>query len=127
MATEKDKFENALADEGEGQLTVDVYQTPTEIVVQAPIAGIHKDEIDVEATSESVTIRGERKRGEKIEESDYLYQECFWGRFSRSIILPEEVDPDRSKVYFGKNGILTIRLPKVHRGTARKLQIKVEE
>ena len=65
MATEKDKFENALADEGEGQLTVDVYQTPTEIVVQAPIAGIHKDEINVEATSESVTIRGERKRGEK--------------------------------------------------------------
>lgn len=127
MATEKDKLENALIEEGEGQLTVDVYQTPTEIVVQAPIAGIHKDEIDVEATSESVTIRGERKREEKIEESDYLYQECFWGRFSRSIILPEEVDPDRAKVSLGKNGVLTVRLPKVHRGTARKLQIRADE
>jgi HSP20 family protein len=110
-------------DEGEGQLTVDVYQNGDEIVVQAPIAGVSREDLDVEATSESVTIRGERKRNEDVDDTDYLYQECFWGKFSRSIILPQEVDPDSAKVSL-KNGVLTVRLPKINRGTARKLQVK---
>ncbi len=110
-------------DEGEGQLTVDVYQNGDEIVVQAPIAGISREDLDIEATGESVTIRGERKRSDKISDSDYLYQECFWGKFSRSIILPQEVDPDSAKVSL-KNGVLTVRLPKIRRSVTRKLLVK---
>jgi HSP20 family protein len=122
MAEPQNK-ENNQIDEGEGQLTVDVYQNGEEIVVQAPIAGVSREDLDIEATSESVTIRGERKRSEEVNDTDYLYQECFWGKFSRSIILPQEVDPDSAKVAL-KNGVLTVHLPKINRGTARKLHVR---
>jgi len=124
--TEKDK--NLIPDideEIEGQLTVDVYQTPDEIIVESTIAGVDPENIDVDVTSESVTIRGERKREKKIDEDDYFYQECFWGKFSRSIILPQEIDPDKTHSSI-KNGILTIHLPKIHRDKSRKVKVKTE-
>lgn len=117
----KEDLEN-ISDEGEGQLTVDVYQTPEDIVVESTVAGVKPDEIDIDVTSESVTIRGERNHEHKISEGDYFYQECFWGKFSRSIILPQEVDPDNAHSSL-KNGVLTIKLPKVHRNKSRKLKV----
>jgi len=128
MANKENQLERenrGITDEGEGQLTVDVYQTPEEIIVESTIAGVDPEEIDVDVTSESVTIRGERKRENKIEENDYFYQECFWGRFSRSIILPQEIDADKAHSTI-KNGILTIHLPKIHRNKSRKLKVKTE-
>ena len=98
--------------EPEGQLTVDVYQTPSDIVVESAIAGVRPEDIDIQVTADSISIRGSRHREKEVGDEDYLYQECYWGRFARSIILPQEVDPDGADVTF-KNGILTIRLPKV--------------
>lgn len=118
--------EEAWSDgEPEGKLTVDVYQTPTEIVVESAIAGVAPGDIDVNATADSVTIRGSRKREKTVNDEDYLYQECYWGRFARSIILPQEVDPDGAEVMF-KNGILTVRLPKANKKKTKKLKIVVE-
>lgn len=114
-----------ITDEGEGQLTVDVYQTPEEIIVESTIAGVKPDDIDIDVTAESVTIRGTRHQEEKIAESDYFYRECFWGKFSRSIILPQEVDPDKAHSTL-KNGVLTIKLPKVHRNKSKKIKVKAE-
>jgi len=111
--------------EPEGQLTVDVYQTPTEIVVESAIAGVRPDDIDINVTADSISIRGERHREQKSGNEDYLYQECYWGRFARSIILPQEVDPENSEVTF-RGGILTIRLPKVNKRKSRNLRVKVE-
>ncbi len=109
--------------EQEGWLTVDVYQTPTEIVVESAVAGVNPDELDIMATPDSVAIRGERRREKEVRDSDYLHRECYWGRFSRSIILPQEVDPENAEVHF-RNGILTIHLPKANRQKIRKLRIK---
>ena len=117
---------NELSEEMEGQLTVDVYQTPDEIIVESTIAGVNADEIDLDVTSEMVTIRGERKREIKVEEGDYFYQECFWGRFSRSIILPQEIDPDKTHSVV-KRGILTIHLPKLNRSKGKKIKVKTGE
>lgn len=114
-----------LSDEGEGQLTVDVYQTADDIVVESTIAGVGPDNIDIDVTSESVTIRGERHQEEKVAESDYFYKECFWGRFSRSIILPQEIDPEKAHSAL-KNGVLTIRLPKIHRNKSKKIRVKAD-
>ena len=72
-----------------------------------------------------VTIKGERKNNEEINSDDYYYQECYWGKFSRSVILPIDIDPDRSKAIL-KNGILTIKLPKIERTKTKKIKI-VEE
>lgn len=111
--------------EPEGKLTVDVYQTPNDIVVESAIAGVRPEDIDVHATSDSITIRGTRRREKTVKDEDYLYQECYWGRFARTIILPQEVDPDASGVSF-KNGILTVKLPKANRKKTKKLKVVVE-
>jgi HSP20 family protein len=120
---EGEKLRQLVAEEAEGQLAIDVYQTPDEIVVESTIAGVKASDLDIDVTSESVTIRGERHRDARVADRDYFWQECFWGKFSRSIILPQEIDPDRAHSSL-KRGVLTIHLPKVHRDKARKVQVK---
>lgn len=116
---------NDFMEEAEGQLTVDVYQTPNEIVVQSTVAGISPDDLDISITNESVTIRGKREKSEKVKDEDYFYQECYWGKFARTIILPQEVDAEKSTAGM-KNGVLTIRLPKLDREKTKKLKVKTE-
>jgi HSP20 family protein len=87
---------------------------------------VEPDDIDIDISSESVTIRGERRRSNEVSEDSYLYQECYWGKFSRSIILPQEIDPDKAKAEF-KNGVLRVRLPKIAKGKTRKLKVRGEE
>ena len=111
------------AEEQEGQLTVDVFQDDTNVVIQSTIAGVSPDDLDVSITNDMVTIRGERRLSYDIDEEDYFYQECYWGTFSRSIILPVEIDADRAEAKI-KNGILTIRIPKANAAMTRKLKVK---
>jgi HSP20 family protein len=125
IKTEEHEEENWNDGEPEGQLTVDVYQTPNDIVVESAIAGVKAEDIDVNVTADSISIRGSRKREKTVKDEDYLYQECYWGRFARSIILPQEVDPEGAEVMF-KNGILTVKLPKINKKKARKLKVRVE-
>jgi len=115
--------ESIATQEAEGQLAIDVYQTPDEIIVESTIAGVKGSDIDVDVTSERVTVRGERRKEIAVADGDYYYQECFWGKFSRSVILPQEIDPDKSTSAL-KNGVLTVHLPKLHRDRARKIKVK---
>jgi HSP20 family protein len=94
-------------------------------VVESAIAGVKPGDIDVNVTTDSITIRGSRKREKTVKDEDYLYQECYWGRFARTIILPQEIDPDGAEVKF-KNGILTVTLPKADRKKSRKLKIVID-
>lgn len=112
--------------DAEGRLTVDVYQTDDEIIIQSAVAGVSVDDLEINITNESVSIRGERQRTETVDEKNYFYQECFWGKFSRVIILPQEVDPERSHAAL-KNGVLTIRLPKLERQKAKKIKVKIND
>lgn len=101
-----------LGENYEGQLSVDVYQTAKQIVIKSTIAGVKPADLNIIINNDMITIRGKRELEEKIKEEDYLYQECYWGRFSRSIILPAEINPEKAKAVF-KNGLLTITLPKM--------------
>jgi HSP20 family protein len=114
-----------LPQEEEGQLTVDMWQTPTEIVVQAIVGGVRPDDIDVSISNDMVTIRGKREKSREITGADYFYQELYWGAFSRSIMLPQEVDVDESEATI-KGGLLTIRLPKWDKTKTQKLKVKNE-
>ena len=114
-----------ISDEREGQLAIDVFQTPDALVVESPIAGVNSDDLDINITNESVTIRGRREHRTDIKDADYFYQECYWGRFSRSVILPQEIDPDKAEAGI-KNGVLTIILPKVKRQRTKKLKVKID-
>lgn len=109
----------------EGQLALDVFQTADEIVVVAPIAGVTIHDISINITDDVLTIKGNRNFQFKAEGADYFTQECFWGNFSRSIILPEAVDASQVSASF-KNGILTVRIPKVEKIRTRMVKIKEE-
>jgi HSP20 family protein len=109
--------------ESEGQLTIDVYQTEDYIVIKSTIAGVKPEDLDVNINNDMVTIRGERKQDEPIDPENYYYQECYWGPFSRSIILPVEIIAEKAEATM-KNGILTIRLLKADTKKTRKLQVK---
>lgn len=125
LKVETDAEPPALDEESEGQLTVDVYRDGDTIVVQSTVAGVSPEDLEINITGESVTIRGRREKTEKVEDKDYFYQECFWGQFSRSIILPYEIDPERSTAAV-KSGVLTVRLPKLNRQKMKKLKIKTD-
>lgn len=109
----------------EGRLTIDVYETDKDIVIKSTVAGVDPSELDINITPDSISIRGERTQEENVSSDSYFYQECFWGSFSRSIILPTEIDPDKAKASL-KKGVLTIRLPKLSRSEERKLVIDAE-
>jgi len=108
--------------ESEGQLAVDVYQTPSHLVIQSAIAGVKAEELNISIEGDMINIEGERKKPVE-EEGDYFFRECYWGKFSRQIIIPVEVDPNRVEAEL-KEGVLTIRLPKVQREKKRKIVVR---
>ncbi|MEI6650893.1 MAG: Hsp20/alpha crystallin family protein [Candidatus Moraniibacteriota bacterium] len=109
--------------DGEGQLTIDVYQTENEIVIKSTIAGVKPEDLDVTINNDMVTVKGERKNEEVVEHGNYYYQECYWGGFSRSVLLPVDVIPEKADASL-KNGILTIRLPKADTNKVKKIQVR---
>lgn len=109
----------------EGQLAVDVYQTNSDFYVTAPIAGVDPENIDVFVENGMLVIKGERKSVEEIKEKDYFYQECYWGSFSRQILLPEDADANRIKAGL-KKGVLTVKIPRVTKLQKRKINILSE-
>lgn len=111
-------------DDIEGQLTIDVYQDDNHIYIESPVAGVDPENLDISITPESVSIKGKRGERSSIKSRDYLYQECFWGNFSRSVILPQEIDPDRTSASL-KNGILKISLTKINRMRSKKVKVKI--
>ncbi|HOY56066.1 MAG TPA: Hsp20/alpha crystallin family protein [bacterium] len=119
---------NLIAEEtalGEGQLAVDVYQNEDKIVIKATIAGVKPEDLDIAVNNENVTIRGTRHLDETISQEDYFYQECYWGDFSRSIILPTEVRAEEAEAIL-KNGVLTLTLPKNSKTQAVAVKVKGE-
>lgn len=120
---------DAVADENVGKLSVDIFQTAKEIVVVAPIAGVTLQDISItvqcnDRNEQVLQIRGQRFLHFKVDPSEYFTQECFWGDFSRSIIMPDGVDVSGIKASF-KNGVLVIRIPKVE--IIRTRTVKISE
>lgn len=110
-------------EEYEGQLAIDVYQNEDAVVLRAPIAGVSVDDLEISITEEVITIRGQRKDMETVSKENYFCQECYWGNFSRSYILPMVVDAEKADASL-KDGILTIRIPKLEKTKTRVLKIK---
>ena len=106
-----------------GQLTIDLYQTDKEVVIQSAIAGIEPEDLDISIEDDLVIIKGKREKKFAQEKKDYFYQECYWGQFSREIILPVEVDNSRAEAAMDQ-GVLTIRIPKIKTETKKKIKIK---
>lgn len=98
-------------DNEEGQLALDVFHTKDDVVIKAPIAGVTLQDISITVADGILTVRGARKKDDQISMSDYYLQECYWGSFSRSVVLPNNLKTEEIKAYF-KSGILKISIPK---------------
>ncbi|HET9641609.1 MAG TPA: Hsp20/alpha crystallin family protein [Candidatus Paceibacterota bacterium] len=108
---------------GEGQLPVDVHQTGNDIIIRAFVAGVRPDELSISISRDMVEIEGSRMEREQVTTSDYFTRELFWGSFSRTIVLPQEVDVDGASAS-AKDGLLTIILPRLDKAKQTKLRVK---
>lgn len=108
---------------GEGELALDVFQTPTHVIVKTMIPGVKREDVDISLSRDVLTIRGSRKEESEVSDQDYFHKELYWGSFSRSIILPHEVDIERAEATENQ-GLLTVRLPKIDKERQTKLRVK---
>jgi HSP20 family protein len=119
ITEQSEATEQSWLSEDEGQLSVDVYDGDKEIMVVSAIAGVKSEDLEVFLHNDMLTIRG--RRTAPLVEGRPLVRECHWGPFSRSLILPTEIDAD--KITAGiKEGVLTVRLPKVNRSRTIKIR-----
>ena len=116
--------ENDWMEETEGQLAIDVYQTPKEVVIKAPIAGVKPEDVEIAINDDVVTIKGSRKQEKEVRGDEYYVQECYWGAFSRSVILPVAVDSNKTKAKM-RDGILEVSLPKLNSSRSKKLKVQL--
>lgn len=112
--------------EKKGELAVDVYQTDDYLVIQSAVAGVEPENLDIFIENDILVIEGNREKPEGDENKNYYYQECYWGPFHRRIILQEEVDNSRVEATM-KEGILTIKIPKIEKKKKRKVIVKETE
>jgi len=94
----------------EGQLSIDVFRQDNILIIRAFVAGVDPQDLNITVNGDLLTIRGERKMDNIDKINDWLYRECYWGRFSRSIILPYHVASNQTDASI-KNGVLEIKIP----------------
>lgn len=111
--------------EEDGQLTVDIFDDGGNLIIQSTVAGVKPEDLDLSITNDMITIRGKRQRHEEVNEENYYYKELYWGTFSRSVILPEEVDSEKAEATL-KNGLLTVKLPKKRKDVKQKIRVRME-
>lgn len=107
----------------EGELPVDMYHTGDAIIIRALVAGVSPDDLDIAITRDMVTIKGRREEYQEVGEDDYYHRELFWGSFSRTLLLPEEVLIDEAEAQ-EKHGMLEIKLPKVDKERSTRLKVR---
>ncbi|MCR4334685.1 MAG: Hsp20/alpha crystallin family protein [Patescibacteria group bacterium] len=110
-------------EEKDGQLTVDVYQTPDDIIIKTMVAGVKPEDLDISITRDMVTIKGKREEERGIRGDDFFTKELYWGTFSRVITLPQEIDVEEAEA-LERHGLLIVRLPRIDKGRQTKLKVK---
>ena len=122
MKKDNDKTTQSWLNENEGKLAIDVFQTPKYFVIQAPVAGLEEKDLDLTIDDNFLNIKGNRPKPEIDQKAKYIYQECYWGHFSRQVSLPDNVNADHIKAHLEK-GILTIKIPRTSKQAKRKIKI----
>ncbi len=115
--------QNSNEEDEDGELPVDMYQTRDSIVIRALVAGVSPDDLNISITRDMVTLKGQREEVQEAPDEDYYHRELFWGSFSRSIVLPEEIIIDEAEAR-EKHGLLEIILPKLDKGRSARLTVK---
>jgi len=109
-----------------GTPTLDIYQTPNEVVVKATLPGLKPEDVSIDITGETLTIKGKSKAEQEIKKEDYLYQERRYGTFSRNVALPSGLKPDKAEATM-EDGVLTLTIPKAEEVKPKKISVKAKE
>lgn len=107
----------------EAELAIDVYQTPTDIIVETMVAGVKPEDLEISIARDMITIKGQREESRTIDEDNYFSKELYWGRFSRTISLPQEVEPEEVEAT-EKHGLLTIKIKKVDKEKKNSVKVR---
>lgn len=107
----------------EGELSVDVYQNQNEIIIKTMVAGVRPEDLDVSISRDMVTLKGKRESERAVADDDYFHRELYWGTFSRTIVLPQEIDVDSAEA-IEKHGLLIIKLPKLDKNRSTRLKVR---
>lgn len=111
---------------GGDMLAIDMYETDEAVIVKATVPGIKADDIDINVAGDVLTIRGEHKEEQEVEEQTYYYRERRQGSFSRSIQLPKSVTTDKAEAEF-EDGVLKLTLPKIEEAKPKSIKIKTKK
>ncbi len=122
VPVDQPQVEEEWEDEPAGQLAVDVYETKEKLVVKGRVAGVNKADLDVSISDNTLTVRGTLSAGNEDNVENYFLQECYWGEFSRSIVLPVPVKEEEIEALL-KDGVLTISFAKVKQDTVKKIEV----
>jgi HSP20 family protein len=120
---EEDWEQDTTTNTQDGELPVDMFQTPDSIIIRALVAGVSPNDLEISITRDMVTIRGVREEVQEVHDDGYFHRELFWGSFSRTLVLPEEVAIDEAEAQ-EKHGLLEIRLPKLDKHRSTQLRVK---
>ena len=123
VAAGTDKKEEDWMSDYEGALNIDMYQTKDNVIIKSTIAGVRPEDIDITVANDMVSVKGSRQKEENVAQEDYFYQECYWGNFSRSVIVPVDIDSEHIEADL-KDGILTIIIPKAAKAKTKKVKVK---
>ena len=107
----------------EAELSIDVYQTPTDIIIQTMVAGVKPEDLELSIARDIITIRGEREESRTIDEDNYFTKELYWGRFSRTVSLPAEVEPEEVEAT-ERHGLVTIKIKKVDKEKKNTVKVR---
>jgi len=105
---------------------LDVYQTASEIVVKAALPGVKPEDVSIDITGETLTVKGESKADQEVKREDYLYQERRYGAFSRSVVLPGGLKTDKAEATMD-DGVLTLTIPKAEEVKPKAIKVKPKE
>lgn len=123
LSTKKNGNDWIEEENEELELAVDIYQTPTNIILQTMVAGVKTEDLDLTIARDMIIIKGKREESQKIDEENYFVKELYWGKFSRSILLPQEVEPEEVEAV-EKHGLLTIKIRKVDKEKRNQIKVK---
>jgi HSP20 family protein len=125
-------FEESFVRPGEGLIpfepgtaAVDIFETDDAVVVKSMLPGVKADDLDISISGDVLTIRGETKSQEEVEEGNYVRREIRYGSFSRSVHIPTRVEADQADADY-TDGILTLTLPKAEAVKPKAIKVTIK-
>ncbi|NCS32385.1 Hsp20/alpha crystallin family protein [bacterium] len=117
-------FGGFLDDEGEGMLRINLSEDDTSIKIETDLPGVNLDDVDIDVSTDSVTIHAKREETEEEKSREYIRRERRYGSYARTISLPSQVVPEKAEATF-TDGTLVLTVEKLPESSSNQVKVKV--